>query len=166
MNTNNKTKKNRASQKRKGARYEFWFAKKTNLGALTYRSRLDLPAQVNFLGCPLRTSTEAFQSITTPRVTNQAGLSLGLGLQFRAGVVGAASRSPKPSHRRAKKPLQSRDNTLLTSLKQQYQFKRAHLRKFACAGRSTLASTYQACKEITDGTRLKFRETQQQYVPV
>ena len=106
------------------------------------RSRVDLPAQANVLRCA-RTATTinngAFRSTTIPRHTNPAclWLRLDLGLGFRVGVVAAVSQGRKQSHRRAKNPLPSRDQTLLDWNGIILWGER--LSKFACAGRSTPA---------------------------
>ena len=71
------------------------------------RSRVDLPAQANFLRCA-RIATKASAQRPHGKATKHAsGLGLALGLGFRVGAVAAVSRSRKQYHRRGKTPLRT-----------------------------------------------------------
>ena len=82
----------------------------THSGYIVLPSRVDLPAQANFLRCArIATIMEPFQGQRPHGIPTKHASGLGLGLGFRVGVVAAVSRSRKQSHRRAKNPSQSSD---------------------------------------------------------
>ena len=107
------------------------------IGIRLCRSRVDPLARATFLRYARIATFKKRLSKRNEPSAHQAGLRVRVG-SVRVRVVAAVSRSRKHTHRLAKNPLQSRDKNLHTSLKQ-HHFMRAHLRKFACAGRSSPA---------------------------